>query len=368
MKIHLEKSLLEEAINTVVRAVPSRTTIPALEGIMMEAEDDTLTVTAYNTQTAIRTRVEAEVDDNGRIVINAKLLSEMIRKLPDDTVTLNCGDDLAVKLKCGSANYSVSAFSASDYPELPDVGDAAPFSIKEGVLKSMIGRTVYAVSNNESRPVHTGALFDLSDGTLNVVACDGFRLAMRTESVDAKDMKFVVPRAALNEVERLCVADADSDANISVGERHIMFLVGSTELISRRLDGDFIDYKSAIPQNNPTILTVNAKTMMESLDRVSVVISEKQKSPVRCVIGSNEIVMSAKTATGAAQDKCKVDGDGKDLEIGFNGRYLYEALRYASEPVVRMAFKSAVGPAVITGVSGDGKFTYMVLPVRLKKE
>lgn len=367
MKFHIERSVMEDAINTVIRSVAAKSSNPAMEGILLEAGGDTLTVTGFNGQMAIRTRCEAQVEREGGAVLNAKLFGEMIRRMPEDTVTVDCGDQLSADLSCGDAHYNVSAMSAADYPELPDVGDSETVDIREIVLKSMIAETNYAVSTNEARPVHTGELFDIVGGKLNVVACDGFRLAVRTEPVEAQDLEFVVPGLALNEVERLC-RDEDDMVKIAVGGRHIQFFIGSAELISRRLDGEFIDYKNAIPKNNDTIVQVNTKTMMQSIDRVSVVVNEKMKSPMRCKIGAGRIEMSARTATGAAKDVCKVEGDGKDMEIGFNNRFLYDAMRYAPEPVVNMAFRSGVAPAVITGAGGDGRFTYMVLPVRLKNE
>ena len=167
-----------------------------------------------------------------------------------------------------------------------------------------------------------------------------------------------------NNLERMC--GAGGMVRIAVADRHVMFYIGSTELISRRLEGQFLNYKGAIPQNNPITVTADAKELMQSLDRVSVVINEKIKSPVRCNVGSGEMRFSAKTAIGAATDKCKIGGDGKDLEIGFNHRYLYDTLRFAAEQKVNISLNTNVTPAVITPTDGSGKFLYMVLPVRLK--
>lgn len=365
MKFHLEKAIFENAIGTAIRAVPSKSSIPALEGLLLEAEGETLTISAYDLKTAIRTRCTAEVEQEGRVVLNAKLFSEIIRKMPQDVVTVDCGDDLAAKVTCGQAHYSIMAFAADEYPDMPDVGDTKCFDMSETALASMIGGTIFAVSTNEQRPVQTGALFDLAGGKLNVVASDGFRVAIRSDAVDTKEnFEFVVPGTALSEVERMC--GAGGMVRIAVADRHVMFYIGSTELISRRLEGQFLNYKGAIPQNNPITVTADAKELMQSLDRVSVVINEKIKSPVRCNVGGGEMRFSAKTAIGAATDKCKIGGDGKDLEIGFNHRYLYDTLRFAAEQKVNISLNTNVTPAVITPTDGSGKFLYMVLPVRLK--
>jgi DNA polymerase-3 subunit beta len=196
---------------------------------------------------------------------------------------------------------------------------------------------------------------------------DGFRLALRREKLEhaAGEFSFVAPGTALSEVEKVC-EDVQDEAKITLGDRHILFEVGETELICRRLEGEFLDYKNAIPRKNPIHLTVDTRSMIESLDRVGVMISEKLKSPVRCVFSQNKVTFSAKTASGDAKDICKIEGDGKDLEIGFNNRYLTEALRYAPADIVRLEMNSGISPAIIVPVDGEENFLYMVLPVRLK--
>ena len=240
--------------------------------------------------------------------------------------------------------------------------------IRQGTLKAMINQTSFAVSTNESRPVHTGSLFEVGDQDLTVVSVDGFRLALRREPLDRAEggaFKFVAPGSALNEVEKIC-EDSDEKVTIIQGKRHLLFEAGATQLICRRLEGDFLDYKNAIPRNNPIRLTVDTKTMLGSLDRVSVVISEKLKSPVRCVFENGRVLLSAKTGAGEAKDICPLDGDGNGLEIGFNNRYLMDALRYAPADSVTLELNTSISPAVIVPADGEESFLYMVLPVRLK--
>ena len=367
MKLHIEKALIQDAINTVIRAVPSKSTIPALEGLLLDAQSESLTVTAFNTQVGIRTRYAAEIEQEGRIILNARLLSEIIRKMPEDTVTLDCDDKLGTKIQCGKASYNIMAISADEYPELPELGEANTMELPEATLKSMIAETIFAVSTNEARPIHMGELFEINGGKLHVVACDGFRMAVRAENVDCGDAKFVVPGTTLSEVERLC-GDGTTPVSISVGERHVLFTIGQTEIISRRLEGEFLDWQNALPKKQPIKIKVNARELVQSIERVSVVVNEKLKSPMCCTIGNNAISLSAKTAIGAASDKCKMEGDGKDLEIGFNGRYLSDALKYAPENDVCMSFDSAITPTLIRSLDPSGKYIYMVLPVRLKKD
>ena len=367
LKFSCEKTLLQQAVSTVSRAVAAKSSIPALEGVLLEG-DTQLTLSGYNMQTGIRTAISAEIHQEGRIVLNARLFGEMIRRLPDDIVVFSADEKYVVKLVCGDASFELPGLSADDYPELPTVDDEFSVSIQQNTMKAMINQTSFAVSTNESRPVHTGSLFEVGDKDLTVVSVDGFRLALRREPLDRSEggaFKFVAPGSALNEVEKIC-EDSDEKITIIQGKRHLLFEAGATQLICRRLEGEFLDYKNAIPRNNPIRLTVDTKTMLGSLDRVSVVISEKLKSPVRCVFENGRVMLSARTGAGEAKDICPLDGDGNGLEIGFNNRYLMDALRYAPADAVTMELNTSISPAVLVPVDGEESFLYMVLPVRLK--
>ena len=368
MKFSCEKAILQAAVTTAGRVVAAKSTIQALEGVLMEAEGDHLRISGYNLETGIVTQVEAGVAEPGAIVLSARLLGEILRRMPDDTVSLSAGADLSVHIQCGPTSFDIKGSSDEDFPELPSVSGGNALSIAQGELRSMIGQTIFAVSDNESRPIHTGSLFEIGEEGLTVVSVDGFRLALRhepLEGIKGGSFHFVAPGTALNEVEKIC-ADTEEEAAITLGSRHLLFEVGNTQLICRRLEGEFLDYRAAIPRSNPIIITASAKALMNSIDRVSVVISEKQKSPVQCVIGTGKISMSAKTVTGEASDVCAIDGDGGGLTIGFNNRYLMEALKYAPADEVRLELNTGISPCVILPAEGEERFLYMVLPVRLK--
>ena len=283
-------------------------------------------------------------------------------------VTVSVDDRQTVHLSCGDANFDILGLSAADYPDLPEVEDEYAMSIQQKTLRAMIEEVAFAVSTNESRPVHTGALFEISDAGLTMVAVDGFRLAVRREKLENMEggaFSFVAPGSALSEVKGIC-ADTEDLATVTLGRRHILFEVGDTELICRRLEGEFLDYKNAIPRKNPITLIADTKSLIESIDRVSVVISDKLKSPVRCLFECDKVTLTAKTGNGESRDVCRLSGDGGGLEIGFNNRYLMEALRYAPADTVKIELNTGVSPAVIVPVEGEENFLYMVLPVRLK--
>ena len=367
LRFSCEKALLQAAVSTASRAVAAKSSIPALEGILLEGTT-CLTLSGYNMQTGIRTAFEAEIHQEGRIVLNARLFGEIIRKMSDDIIVFSADEKYMVHLSCGDASFDILGLSADDYPDLPEVDDEFSVSIQQRTLKAMINQTSFAVSTNESRPVHTGSLFEVDDQGLTVVSVDGFRLALRREPlerIDGGSFQFVAPGSALKEVENIC-ADSDDLLTIIQGKRHLLFEAGSTQLICRRLEGEFLNYRTAIPRTNPICVEVENKAMLESLDRVSVVISEKLKSPVRCVFDADRVYLSAKTGNGEAKDICPVSGDGAGLEIGFNNRYLMEALRYAPAERVKLEMNTGVSPCVIVPEEGEENFLYMVLPVRLK--
>ena len=367
MKFSCEKALLQAAISTTSRAVSPKSSIPALEGILLEAGSD-LRLTGYNLETGIRTIVPADIREEGTLVLGARLFGEIVRKLPDDIVTFQ-SENYMVNIKCGMSEFNILGSDPEEFPELPTVEYQNSLILPQSRLKAMISQTLFAVSDNESRPIHTGSLFEVDSNGLTIVSVDGYRLALRHEAIDKKEgaetFSFVVPGAALSEVEKIC-SDVDEPASVTQGARHVMFKVGDTMLVSRRLEGEFLAYRQAIPRNNTIHVEGDTRALLSSIDRVSLIISDKLKSPLRCVFDSNLLKISTKTAIGDAYDECPLSGDGGGLEIGFNNRYLMDALKAAPAEKVRLELTSGVAPCVILPAEGEENFLYMVLPVRLK--
>ena len=367
MKFSCEKALLQAAISTTSRAVSPKSSIPALEGILLEACSD-LRLTGYNLETGIRTIVPADIREEGTLVLGARLFGEIVRKLPDDIVTFQ-SENYMVNIKCGMSEFNILGTDPEEFPELPTVEYQNSLILPQSRLKAMISQTLFAVSDNESRPIHTGSLFEVDSEGLTIVSVDGYRLALRHESIDKKEgaetFSFVVPGAALSEVEKIC-SDVDEPASVTQGARHVMFKVGDTMLVSRRLEGEFLAYRQAIPRNNTIHVEGDTRALLSSIDRVSLIISDKLKSPLRCVFDSNLLKISTKTAIGDAYDECPLSGDGGGLEIGFNNKYLMDALKAAPADKVRLELTTGVSPCVILPTEGEENFLYMVLPVRLK--
>ena len=339
MKFSCEKALLVSAVATTSRAVAAKSSIPAMEGILIEA-DTRLRLTGYDLEKGIQATVPAEIQEPGSLVLSARLFGEIIRKMPDDVVVFTA-QNYMVNIKCGLSEFNILGTDPEEFPELPTVDQQNSLSLEQSVLRSMISQTLFAVSDNESRPIHTGSLFEVEKNGLTVVSVD--RLALRREAVDkidgAESFSFVVPGSALSEVEKIC--SGEGPVTISQGARHILFQAGETLLVCRRLEGEFLAYRNAIPRNNPIQVECDARTLLASIDRVSLIISEKLKSPLRCVFVDGMVSITTKTGIGDASDQCPITGDGQNLEIGFNNKYLMDALKAAPADKLKLEWPPA---------------------------
>ena len=367
MKFSCERSDLLAAINIAAKAASSKSPIPALEGILIETGIDCVKLTGYDLKKAIYTKAEARVWENGSVVLGARIFGDIIRSLPDGTVSVKT-DGLNVSITCEKSDFNIVGTDAADYPELPAIESSTGVSLPQGLLSEMIRQTIFAVSDNESRPVYTGELFEISGDELTVVSVDGYRLALRKEKVEGagEDCSFIVPGSALSDLEKLCAA-TDDMVSIALGSKHISFTIGDTVLLSRRLEGEFLNYKKTVPSSFNVEVTALRTGLQRTVERVSLIIDDKIKNPLRCTFGLNEIRTVCATALGKAEDTCPVDGDGGELEIGFNNRYLLDALKAAPAEEVKVCLNSGSSPCVIRPCEGD-EFLYMILPVRLKAE
>lgn len=367
MKFSCEKSFLLNAVNTTSRASAVKSAVHSLEGLLIEASEN-VRISGYNLKTGIRTEFSADVTEPGDIVLNSRLFGDIIRKLPDDVISISSDENLSVNITCGASEFTITGISSSDYPELPSVDFQNSIQISEKVLKSMISQTIFAVSDNEARPIYTGSLFDIENNVLSVISVDGYRLALRREPLENSNIEkysFVVPGSALSEVEKI-VTDSDNPVKITVGTKHIMFSIGQTVVISRRLEGEFLNYKNSIPKSGKYTIDADKKSVIDAVERVSLIINDKLKSPVRCVFGDCVLSVSTTTVLGQANDECIIKGDGENLEIGFNNRYILDALKAAPADSIRLQLSTNISPCIIVPADGSKNFLYMILPVRLK--
>lgn len=366
MKFSCEKYLLQSACGIASRAAAGKSPIPALEGLLLQASDR-LTVTGYDLKKGIYTQLEAEVKEQGSVVVGARLFGEMIRRLPDGIVTISTDINNNVNVKCGKSEFNFMGISPEDYPEMPVVDGVNNIALPQKILGSMINQTIFAVADNDMRPIYTGTLFDIEGEELTLVSVDGYRLAKRSEKLESAKMEnysFVVPGSALADIERIC-GDSEELVKISVGAKHISFSIGETVVVSRRLEGEFLNYKKSIPDSFKYTVKVDRGEFMSAIDRVALIVSERNTSPVRMSFNDGNIDCLCVTPIGRAEDVCTCEGSGEGLQIGFNDRYLKDALKAAAKEELNVCLNSASSPCIITAADGSDNFTYMILPVRL---
>lgn len=366
MKFVCRKDSLLEAVNNVGRAVSGKSIHPSLEGIYLKAGPNFLFLAGYDLELGITTQIEADVSEPGSIVLSAKLFGDIVRKLPSDEVTVDVDEKLNVYIQSGSSDFHILGISSSEYPELPSVDDGAGVTVPQNILLSMIRQTIFAVAQSDARPVHKGILFEIKDGVLKLVAVDGSRLALRSENINnSEEMSFVIPGKTLIEVMKL-LEDEENTVTLAVGRRHVVMEINGYAVISRLLEGEFLAYQKAIPDSAKTTIRVNTRDMINAVERAALVINDYLKSPLVCQFNDGKVRLSCSTSMGSVNDEFTAKMDGDSEEMGFNSRYILDALRNCECDEIRIELNGALSPMKILPVEGDN-FLFLVLPVRLKK-
>ena len=367
MKFTVNKKDIAEAVSNIQRAVSTKTSIPALEGILLTAQDTTLELCAYDMELGITTVIPAQVSESGKSVLSAKIFSDIVRRSPAETLTIAVDEKNMATLESGYSRFTIIGIPAAEFPELPRLSDATQITLPANLLKSMIRQTLFAVAESDAKPIHQGSLFNLEQGMLDVVSVDGYRLAVRSEPVDYPDeLSFVVPGKTLGEILKL-LKDTDDPVELATGRRHILFTIDNYTVISSLLEGEFLNYKAAIPPESQTEVILKTREAIDSVERVSLLITDRLKSPVRCLFADNEVKLNCTTSMGRASDQIDVEMTGQSVEIGFNNRYLLEALRNTECDEVKVQLGGPLSPMKVVPKEGNS-FLFLVLPVRLKSE
>ena len=368
MNIVCDKALLSSAIDGVSKAVTLRSSIPALEGILLKAEGFQLTLTGYDLEMGITTTIEANVRQAGEIVLSAKLLGDMVRRLPSGEVSIYTNESGNATIKGGVAEFDILAMSASDYPDLPTPGADHTLTIKAGMLRSMIEKTLYAVSQDDKKPAHTGELFAIEEDKLTIVALDGYRLAIVERPVQAeKHIRIIIPAKTLTEVNKL-LGDDEDDVHISANRRFVVFNSGNYTILSRLIEGEFLNYANVIPNGCKTRVVLETRDFIDTIERASLIITERLKNPLRILFdASGKVTVRCQTNLGKVVDEFAAQVEGDPVEIGFNNRYLLDALRNARCEKVVLELSGPLSPVKILPEEGSD-FIYLVLPVRFKND
>lgn len=371
MKFKCGKLQLANSLTSVQKAVAQRSTIAALEGVLITCKEGTIKLCGYNTEMGITTSLQASTEKEGQIVISGHLLTEIIKKLPSDMVEIEVSENLLVKISGGQSHFELIGIDAKEFPTLPEISGKETLRIPINTLRSMIKQTIFAVADTDSKPVHTGTLFDVKGKTLTLVSVDGYRLAIRKEPIDSDlEFKFVVPGKTLKEVLRLLPQSAEDSETIeiSTGMRHIAFYIGEYTIISRLLEGEFLDYKAAVPQTASSKIKISTIDLVDSIERVSLLITDRLKSPVRCTFSKNSTHLSCTTLVGKSSDEIACTSDiSEDIETAFNNKYMLDALKNTDCDEIEIQVSGPLSPIKIVPQQGNS-FLFLVLPVRVKSE
>lgn len=372
MKVICYKDKILKAINSVVKGVASKTTMPILEGILIQTNDNEIKLTTYDLEIGIEYIMECEVKEQGNTVVNAIMFSEIIRKLPDTEIHISVNDKNLLEIECEGALYKLATMNPEEFPELPKIEVENSIEIDQNVLKNMIRKTIFAVSAEDSRPIFTGCLFEIENNKLSLVAVDGFRLALRTIYLNKQTNNFnaVIPGKTLNEVNKI-ISDSFEPVKIGISKNQALFEMDNCKIVTRILDGEFLNYKNVIPNNWETRIKVNKSSIQNCFERISLIssstVEKEKKYPVKVQVDIGKIVISCTNQTGDAKEELYVSTEGKNLEAGFNPKYFLDSLKAIEDEDVYIEFGTSISPCLIKSVENND-YTYMILPIRLKED
>ena len=372
MKIVCYKDKIIKALNSVVKGVASKTTMPILEGILIQTNDNEIKLTTYDLEIGIEYIMECEIKEQGSTVVNAIMFSEIIRKLPDTEIYISLNDKNLLEIECEGSLYKLATMNPEEFPELPKIEIENSIEVDQNVLKNMIRKTIFAVSSEENRPIFTGCLFEIENNKLNLVAVDGFRLALRSIYLNKQTNNFsaVIPGKTLNEVNKI-ISDSFEPVKIGVSKNQALFEMDNCKIVTRILDGEFLNYKNVIPSNWETRIRVNKNSIQNSFERISLIsasaIEKEKKYPVKVQVDIGKVIISCTNQTGDAKEELFVSTEGKNLEAGFNPKYFLDSLKAVEAEEVFIEFGTSISPCLIKSVENND-YTYMILPIRLKEE
>ena len=364
MRFSCLQSQIMGAVSTVLRAMASKSTLQLLEGINIRAQGQELYLKCMNMSLQIETRIMASVFEEGVIVLPGRLFSEIVRRLPSEELEVSVSDNNAATISCGASRTTLQGFDADEFPAMPSIRGEDPMTLSQKTLRDMIKKTVFATAHDETKPVLTGALLEVENDAMTMVALDGYRLALRKETVEAKHtgLKIVLPAKSLNEIAKVLLDEGE--IQLSTVQGYAFFDMGDTCVISRLLEGEFIKYQQIIPKEYSTRVRVNSSVLFSSIERASLLAREGQNNLIRLAVSEDGISITSQSELGNAFESVACDFEGKELEIAFNAMYLLDVLRVLEEESIVLDFNSSVSPCVARPLE-DESFTYLILPVRI---
>ena len=363
MKIICSKNNLLKSVSISLKAVPSKTTMPILECILIDASASQIKFTTNDMELGIETIVEGTIEEKGMVALDAKIFYEIIRRLPDNDVTIKTDDKFTATITCEKAKFTIPGKSGEDFAYLPMIERDEPLTLSQYTLKNMICQTIFSIAVNENNKLMTGELFEIKNNCLKIVSLDGHRIAIRKMPLkrDYSDKKVVVPGKTLNEISKILSGEVDEQVSIFFTKNHILFEFDQTMVVSRLIEGEYFRIDQMLSSDYETKLTINKKEFLSCIDRATLLVREGDKKPIIISITDSSMELKIDSAMGSMNEDIDIVKDGKDILIGFNPKFFIDALRVIDEEEVSLYMVNPKAPCFIK--DDEGKFIYLILPV-----
>ena len=363
MKIRCLKSDIVKGVSIVSKAVPSKTTMPILECILIDATTNTIKLTANDMELGIETIIEGVIEKKGMVAIDAKIFADIVRKLPDNEIVIESDANHQTLITCEKAKFNIAAKSGEDFTYLPYIEKDEPVVVSQFTLKEVIRQTIFSISDSDSNKLMTGELFEINENILKVVSLDGHRISIR--KIELKNTygfrKVVVPGKTLMEVSKILSGEVDSEVSIYFTNNHIVFEFDNTVVVSRLIEGEYFKIDQMLSSDYETKLRINKKELLSCIDRATLLVKEGEKKPIIINIGDDVMELKIRSQLGTMDEEIFINKEGKDLLIGFNPKFLIDALRVIEDEEVDLYFMNAKAPCFI---KDEGEtYIYLILPV-----
>lgn len=365
MKLTCQQQDLSKALNTVQKAVTNRTTIPILKGILLEVNNENmLTISASDLDLSIQKTIKVENTEEGSIVVSAKLFTEIIRKLPSGEIDINLSDNNVI-IKSFNSEFSIIGQPSNDFPKIDTLNSDNSIKINKEIYKNMIKQTSFSASVDESRGIITGVLIEIEKEKINMIALDGFRMSIRKENMlTNKNENMIIPARILNEIYKILADEEGDNIDLLLNNKNIIIKMDNTIILSRLLEGDFINYKEILPKSYNCKVKVIKEDLLASIERASLLAREGKNNLIKINIEEDKMIISSRSEEGKVYEEVNIEKEGEGLEIGFNSKYVLDILRNIEDEEINIEFISNVNPCLIKPLEGD-HFEYLILPVRI---
>ena len=363
MKIICSKAELLQGVNTVLKAVPAKTTMPILECILIDTTDGQIKLTANDMELGIETKIIGDILDKGKIALEAKLFSEIVRKLPDSEVSIQTDDSYRALIKCEKAKFNIAGKSGEDFSYLPEIEKTQMISLSQFSLKEIIRQTIFSIADNENNRLMTGELFEINGNELKVVSLDGHRISIR--KIELKEtynpVKVVVPGKTLKEISKILTGGIEDNVRIFITGRHIMFEFDDTVVVSRLIEGEYFRIEQMLSSDYETKISMNKKELQSCIERASLLVKEGDKKPIIMNIMDESMELKINSFIGSMNEDIDIVKTGKDLMIGFNPKFILDALRVIDDENIDIYMINPKAPCFIR--DEEQKYIYLILPV-----